>query len=119
MTNLSNPLNVLELLDTISELRKEIAAYRREDKKLRGDLLTLRAENEKLLSIYIIDEEGREYVQVCMLKEKINEMRRDHTDIEVWGIENLKLAEERGREVGRLREACEQIASIILEILKN
>lgn len=60
-------------------------------------------EIERLRSGYLADENGNEYVQVCILKEKIIELKKDHGNMEVWGIENLGLAKKRGEEIEALR----------------
>jgi regulator of replication initiation timing len=43
--------------------------------RLQDDNVRLRAENEQLRSGYLADENGNEYVAVCVLKEKIRELQ--------------------------------------------
>lgn len=57
-----------ELHGTLTGLRVAVTSLRQEN-------ATLKAEVERLRSGYLADENGNEYVAVCILKEKIKELQ--------------------------------------------
>lgn len=50
--------------------------YDKEFSQTKSEVASLRAEIKRLRDGYLLDENGNEYVQVCILKDKIKELRK-------------------------------------------